>query len=123
MRKLVLSAAVAILVAALAVDVVEAGGWRHHHHHGFHGRVFIGVGPAWWWHPYPYWYYGPTYVYSPPPVIVEEPPVYVQGPAAGTAPAPAAGQGYWHYCASARAYYPSVPSCPEPWIRVAPRSE
>jgi hypothetical protein len=35
---------------------------------------------------------------------------------------PAPAQGYWHYCASANGYYPSVPSCPEAWILVPPRS-
>ena len=32
-------------------------------------------------------------------------------------------QGYWHYCTSARAYYPSVHTCAENWVKVAPRSE
>jgi hypothetical protein len=43
-------------------------------------------------------------------MIVQEPPVYVQQPAAP--------QAYWYYCASAGAYFPSVASCPEPWIPV-----
>jgi hypothetical protein len=30
------------------------------------------------------------------------------------------GEGYWHYCDSAKRYYPSVPNCPEPWILVPP---
>jgi hypothetical protein len=25
---------------------------------------------------------------------------------------------YWYYCRSYGAYYPSVPSCPEPWVPV-----
>jgi hypothetical protein len=46
-------------------------------------------------------------------VIVNEPPVYIeQSP-----------PGYWYYCPSAKGYYPSVPSCPESWVRVAPRSQ
>jgi hypothetical protein len=30
--------------------------------------------------------------------------------------------GYWYYCPSAKGYYPSVPSCPESWVQVAPRT-
>jgi hypothetical protein len=30
----------------------------------------------------------------------------------------AAEPGYWYYCPSAGAYYPTVPSCPEPWVPV-----
>lgn len=89
-------------------------------------RVFVGVGPIWWdpfwlfpYAPYgaPYWVYPPPYyVYAPPPVVVEEPPVYIQREAP-LAP------GYWYYCPSpnAQGYYPTVPSCPEPWIQVPPR--
>jgi hypothetical protein len=79
----------------------------------WHGRVFVGVGP--WWGPYPYWWYPPPYYYAPPPVIVQEPPVYVQQPTPPPAPAPPAE---WYYCASAKGYYPTVPSCPEPWVKV-----
>jgi len=32
-------------------------------------------------------------------------------------------QSYWYYCSSARAYYPTVPACPEPWIKVPPRAQ
>lgn len=77
-----------------------------HFHHRGHGAVIIGgptffVGPA-----YPYWWdYPPPYWYSPP-VIVQQQPVYIQKPS------------YWYYCQSARAYYPMVPTCPEPWVRV-----
>jgi Spy/CpxP family protein refolding chaperone len=76
--------------------------------HFDHGRGFIGVGSFWWGTPYPYWDY-PEPVYAPPPVVLE-PPVYIQQ----EPPA------YWYYCPSARGYYPSVPTCPEPWLRVAP---
>src|SRR5215467_9996754 len=30
-------------------------------------------------------------------------------------------QAYWHYCPSAGAYYPTVATCPEPWVKVPPR--
>ncbi len=76
-------------------------------HRGAHGRVFIGPSPFWWGPPYPYWDY-PDYTYSPPPVAVQ-PPAYIQQQPV-----------YWYYCPSARAYYPSVPTCPEPWVLVTP---
>ena len=30
--------------------------------------------------------------------------------------------GYWYYCESAGAYYPSVETCPEPWLQIPPRA-
>ena len=30
---------------------------------------------------------------------------------------------YWYYCSSARAYYPTTPTCPEPWIKVPARAQ
>ena len=32
-------------------------------------------------------------------------------------------QSYWYYCPSAGAYYPTAPTCPEPWIKVPPRAQ
>ena len=32
-------------------------------------------------------------------------------------------ESYWYYCPSARAYYPTAPACPQPWIKVPPRSQ
>ena len=32
-------------------------------------------------------------------------------------------KAYWYYCASAHGYYPTVPNCPEVWIKVPPRTE
>jgi hypothetical protein len=29
-------------------------------------------------------------------------------------------QGYWYYCASSKAYYPTVEKCREDWIKVPP---
>ena len=82
--------------------------------------MFVGVGPYWG---YPYWGWSSPYWYYPPPVyaprvVVQEAPVYVQQPVATPAPAP---EQYWHYCESAKGYYPTVPNCPEQWIKVAPR--
>jgi hypothetical protein len=125
MKKIAL-VAVIVVAASLAVPLAsEAGsrshrshGFRHHHRPFVHSRVVIGFGPSLHWGS-PYWYYPPPVVYSAPPVIVQEaPPVYVQQ--APPAPAPAPEQ-YWYYCESAKGYYPSVPNCPEEWIKVAPR--
>jgi len=129
-----------VVLLTVAVPPTDAAGRGGHggrggHHGGFRhhggGGVFIGVGP-WWWPPYPYYYYPPPYyVYSPPPVVVQEPPVYVQqqpavtGPPAPPAP-PAQSQtieAYWYYCPSAKGYYPSVETCPEPWVKIPPRTQ
>ena len=121
MRKL---AALSLLVIALIlVGTSASDAWsRNRHARVVHGRVFVGVGPAFWWGPpyYPYWYYPPPYyVYEPAPVVVQEPPVYLQPPVqASSSP-----QAYWHYCLSAKAYYPSVQTCPEAWVKVPPRPE
>ncbi len=117
MRK---SALISLLaVALLLVAAVPSHAW--HGHHGVRGRVFIGVGPWFWWGPpYPYWwdYPPPYYVYAPPAVIIQEPPVYIQQPVATPQP-----QLYWYYCPSARAYYPSVQTCTEAWVKVPPRPQ
>jgi len=133
MRKL---ATVALLIlAVLLLSAAPSLAWSRGHH--WHGgtRVFVGVGPAFWYgpYPYPYWYYPPPpyYVYSPPPVVVQEPPVYVQqqpvlaGPPAPPAPAAQSQtvEAYWYYCPSSKGYYPSVPTCPEPWVKVPPRQD
>jgi hypothetical protein len=117
---------VAVLVASATPSAARHGGWHH--------RPHVHAGPGWWGPPYRYYHPRPYYIYSPPPtVIVEQPPTYVQQPAAPPAPppppppappaprAPSAQQTYWYYCESARAYYPNVPTCPEPWIKVPPR--
>jgi len=108
---------VALLLVAIPLSEAWAGGnWRGGH--GGHGRVFIGTsfwfGPPWPYY-YPYYYPYPYAVYAPAPVIVEQ-PVYTQKP-------PDRPEGYWYYCESAKAYYPSVPMCAEAWIKVPPRTE
>ena len=138
MRRFLSVTLVAIVLLLVAAPASEADGRRHrshrghgfHRHHGLHRhhlahtRVFIGVGPAFYWGPraywgYPYYYPPPYYVYTPPPVVVQEPPVYVQQSV--TAPQPA--EAYWYYCPPAQAYYPTVESCPEAWVRVPPRPQ
>src|SRR5262245_34587260 len=67
-----------------------------------HGHGVVVVGPTFWWGPW--WYYppAPQVIVQPAPVIVEQPPA----------------ESYWYYCPSAKAYYPTAPSCPEAWIKV-----
>ena len=62
-------------------------------HRGGRGRVFVGVAPL---------FVGPAFAFGG---------AYDPGDGA---PAPPT---YW-YCPSAGAYYPDVPSCPEPWVPV-----
>ncbi len=106
------SALAAVVASALLIASAAPG----------YAWVRVWVGPAW-----PYWYYPPPpyYVYSPPPVVVQqEPSVYVQQPVPPPpAPVRPPSQMDWYYCPSARAYYPSVSICPEPWVTVPPRSE
>ena len=132
MRKL--ASASLLLVALLLIFAAPAMAWNGHHHGG--PRVFVSVGPRFWWgpYPYPYYYYPYPYYYAPPPVVVQEPPVYVQQQVtpsvAPAAPAPSAesapsgtAESFWYFCPSSRDYYPRVPSCPEAWIKVPPRQE
>lgn len=131
------------LIAALVVFVVvppsyaagrhhggfHHGGPHHHgfHHHGFHhGGLhhrgfhhrgfrtggFIGFGLT-----YPYYPYYP--LYGSRPLVIQQPPIYVQQ-APTTAPLE---PGYWYFCQSGGAYYPTAPSCPEAWVKVPPRTE
>lgn len=77
--------------------------------------------------PAPYYAYPyPAPVVVVPPVAVA-PPVYVEQPQAQTAmpppPPPVANAAPrnddWFWCPGARAYYPYVAECSEPWQRVA----
>ena len=93
------------------------------------GSLCISVAPSYaWWHRG--WWGPPFWVVPPPPVVVapapvvvtpapviESPPVYAQ-----QEPAPAPAQGYWYFCPSSKAYYPSVRTCPEAWVKVPPRA-
>ena len=133
-----LAITITLLLLACSAPDIEAGGRSggrsggghggghgshgHHHHHG-RGTVFLGVGP-WWggaWGGWPGWYYPyspyPYYGYAPP-AVAAEPPVYVERQLQIEAPAP----GYWYYCESAGGYYPNVERCPQPWVKVPPRS-
>jgi hypothetical protein len=113
MRRSVLALVMAACALLFAAAPSDAGGW--------HGRVFVGVGPGFWWgQPYPYYWYPPPY-YPPPPAVAEEPPVYVERQPAPPAPPPPSAE--WYYCSSAKGYYPNVQSCPEDWVRVPARPQ
>jgi len=103
-----------LVVGVLALTVTTGYTWGH-----WRGGVFVGVGP--YWGPYPYYYYPPPppYYYSPPTVVIEQPPAYVEQPAPPPAPQPSTA--FWYYCSSAKGYYPTVPSCPEEWVKVPER--
>lgn len=130
MKKL---ASVSLLAMALLLVAVVPSHARSGFHRGgsVRARVFVGVGPGWWgpgywgpgyWGP-PYGYYPPPYYVTPPPVVIQQPPVYVEQPAPPAPAQPAPPTAYWYYCSSAGAYYPSVGTCPEPWVKVAPRPQ
>jgi hypothetical protein len=134
----------ALLVGAGAA--LAGGGSRHGGGHGHGAHVFVGVhsGPVFVHHPRPFfrhrtvivgapivvaaaplypYYYPPAYyppAYSTPPAYMEqpayaEPPVYMEQPAAQ----PPAAQ-VLYYCPDSRDYYPNVPTCPSPWMKVLP---
>ena len=117
-----LTVALLLVLAALSSAMGHGGGGHggghgFHGHNGFHGHFHghgvIVAGPWWgpWWgyapYYYPPYYYPPQVVVEPAPVIGEEQPP----------------QAYWYYCPSAKAYYPTAPTCPEVWIKVPPRTE
>lgn len=87
----------------------ESGYWRHGIHDGRDG---------WWWVVAGLWYFYPEVIrpypdpYTPPVVVVQPPAP--REPAAPVTPLPAPTQN-WYYCASAKSYYPYVPTCPEEW--------
>jgi hypothetical protein len=55
----------------------------------------------------------PYYAY--PPAYVEQPVTYIEQPTSE----PPAGQ-VLYYCPDSREYYPNVPTCPSPWLKVVP---
>ena len=122
MKRLVVAALAALALLAVTANPGEA--WYR-----WSSGVYIGGGPWWYWpgpyygwgwgYPY-YGYYGGPYGY--PSTVVVEPHEYIeQQPAPAPPPPPAAPPAYWYYCASAGGYYPTVPTCPEDWVKVPPR--
>lgn len=106
-----------IILLALVLAGVGSSAWAHRSR----ARVGVYVGVPLWgsvWGPgwYPPPYYPPQVVVVPPP----QPTVYIEQ---APQPAAASGQQYWHYCKSAKGYYPYVRECPEGWQKVLPQPE
>jgi hypothetical protein len=92
--------------------------------------VFIGVGPPYRYVPAPHYVYPPPHYVYPPPYYVYPPPYYIAPPpvvysAPVVVPSPvyvtSPPTAYWYYCPNYGAYYPSVPTCPQPWVPVPAR--
>ncbi len=96
--------------------------WRGHSHWGW--GLSFGVPLFWGWPFYdPYFYYPGPYVYRDIEVI----PEYTLEPAPETTLLPPDARGaptqeplYMNYCESAKAYFPSVTTCPEGWKATVP---
>jgi hypothetical protein len=92
-------------------------GWHHHDHDGG------GWGGGWgfgYWGPYSDpWLWGWGYPYYGYPYYAPSYPAYVV-PDTGAVPSAPPPPAYWYYCPSAKAYYPYVSQCPEPWVPVSP---
>jgi len=123
-RLIVRSLLAATVILMLVASSAEAGNHGGHGHGQARHHVVIVGGGGWWWGPDPWWWYYPPPYYAypyyayPPTVIIEQPPVYIeQRP---TAPTP---EQSWYYCLPTGAYYPSVQTCAEPWIKVTPKPE
>ena len=90
------------------------------------GSLLVSVAPSYaWWHRG--WWSPPFWVVAPPPVVVGPAPVVVapapviEAPPVDAQQEPA--QGSWYFCPSSKAYYPSVQTCPEAWVKVPPRAQ
>ena len=124
-----ISKAVAGASILLAGMLASTGAFAQHHGPRHSGGVRLGVyigaphvavrlSPYYWPSPYYAYPYPPAYVYPPVVIAPAAPPVYVEQYPAPPAPAPQAAASEWYYCASARAYYPYVGECAQPWQRV-----
>jgi len=100
------------------------GGWYARPTVGFYFGFPLFWGPWWDTYYYPAYYYpGERVIYRE--VVGEPQPIEgtMQPPASGTSAAPAAANPLsTNYCASAKAYFPQVKSCPEGWQHTAPNS-
>ncbi len=100
------------------MKIWRRGHWTHGHHGGRLGWWWVAAG-AWYFYPAPVYPYPDPY--TPPVTVINQPPVEVAPQANVAPPPPAPAQPpaqTWYYCDSAQAYYPYVPSCPEPWRQV-----
>lgn len=125
---LILSGLAASLPAS--ADRMGHGGGGHRggvHHSGGHwiGGAGLGIGivtgaiigaelASPYYPYYPYNSYYSDYPYYPSTVIVQQ-PVTVEPQEYTEAIPESTPANIWYYCTSAKAYYPYVSSCPEPW--------
>ena len=130
--KTLVAATIAVAGLAFTADA-EARGWSGHHWHGgwYGPRVgfYVGApllfGSYYWGRPwYDAYYDGPRVVYrevirEPEYIEVDKEPVSREAPRGEGAPTH--GPAYMNYCASAKAYYPKVTSCPEGWKFITPQ--
>ena len=91
------------------------------------GSLFIAVSPSYaWWHR---GWWGPSFwVVAPPIVVAPAPAPVVVTPAPVIESAPVYAQEetpgrYWYFCPGSKAYYPSVQTCSEAWVKVPPRAQ
>jgi hypothetical protein len=82
----------------------RGGRWHHGWHDGRNG---------WWWDVGGLWYFYAAPIY-PYPLVVSD--FYWSAPVM----APAYAPGYWYWCPTYGAYYPTVASCSVPWVPVPP---
>ncbi len=100
--------------------------WRGHSHWSW--GLSFGFPLFWGWPYYGYggyygpWFYPDTYVYREIEVVPEyvEPAPETTEVAPEAKGAPRQGPLYMNYCESAKAYFPSVTSCPEGWKATVP---
>ena len=109
-------------------------GWSGAHFRGWRGPGFgfyFGIPVAWgpYWGYDPFWYGGyyprETVVYRDVPMEPELigsplPDPGAPVPEAAAAVPPSANPAAMHYCASSKAYFPNVKTCPEGWWVKAP---
>ncbi|HUO43516.1 MAG TPA: hypothetical protein VMT94_01215 [Burkholderiales bacterium] len=112
---------IAALFGVMAAQPVLAHA-RDHVRFGF----YFGAPPVFWpYYPAPYYYYPPPYYYPPVVTVPSSPPVYIEQPQpqpqSSSSTPPGEVDGYWYYCAAAKAYYPYVRQCAGGWQRVSPQ--
>ena len=92
-------------------------GWRG----GYWGpRAGLYVGGPGYWGAWPYaWGAGVAWPYAvTAPVVVNAAPA----PQVIVQPAPEApASSYWYYCTDPAGYFPYVPQCAQPWMKVVPQ--
>ncbi len=106
----------------------RSGNWHYGPHEGRLGWWWIVAG-MWYFYSQPVYPYPEPYpmaapvqaapVYVPSPVVQQAPPVApVYTEPSPPPPVAVAPQQFWYYCRPAQAYYPYVPQCGEPWLKV-----